>query len=284
MALIKLHFRFCAFTLFLSFTFPFLIMKDKVAIITGSTSGIGLVVAKTLAQAGASIVVNGRNPEKLKRAIEEIESIGGAVWGVSADVFEKEEIERIVRETKEKFGRIDVLINNAATVGVGYTIEKMPIEIWDAVTNANLRAVFLFCQAVIPHLKEAGDGGRIINIGVLSAKNPLPFAAADACAKAGVAALTRVLAAELGFHNVTVNCVVPGFQPETKLGKTFNEKLAAAFGISPEESIAGTKARTLLKRFETTKEIAETILFLCSESGAGFTGQNLNVNCGLATY
>ena len=159
----------------------------------------------------------------------------------------------------------------------------MPPEVWDGVLSANLRAVFLFCQTIIPHLKETG-GGRIINIGGLSSKNPLPFAAADACSRAGGAALTRVLAAELGSFNITVNTIIPGFQPETELGTIFNEKLAAAFGVSPEESIAGTKARTLLKRFETTDEIAATILFLCSEAGAGFTGQNLNVNCGLATY
>jgi NAD(P)-dependent dehydrogenase (short-subunit alcohol dehydrogenase family) len=255
---------------------------NKVAIVTGSTAGIGFAIAKTLAQAGARVVINGRNSEKIKRAVGEIESTGGVAFGIQADVFDKEEIGRAVSKTKEKFGRIDVLVNNAATVGVGYTVEKMPVEIWDAVTNANLRAVFLCCQAVIPHLKEVG--GRIINIGGLSSKNPLPFAAADACSKAGVAALTRVLAAELGSFNVTVNTIIPGFQPETEIGKIFNEKLAAAFHITPEESIAGTRARTLLKRFETTHELAAAALFLCSDAGAAITGQNLNVNCGMATY
>ncbi|MFN3330587.1 MAG: SDR family NAD(P)-dependent oxidoreductase, partial [Pyrinomonadaceae bacterium] len=154
---------------------------------------------------------------------------------------------------------------------------------WDEIIKANLRSVFLMCKAVIPHLKETGSG-RIINIGGLSAKNPLPFAAADAAAKAGVLALTRTLAAELGRFNITVNAIIPGFQPQTDIGKIFNERLSKAFHVPPEESIVATKARTLMKRFETLEEIAETAFFLCSDAGSAITGQNLNVNCGLATY
>ena len=258
-------------------------MENKVAIITGSTAGIGRAIAETLAKSGVSVVINGRTLDKLKQAEAEIEAQGGSVLSVQADAFDAEEIKRIVKETKEYFGRIDILVNNAATVGVGHSVEQMPLEVWDEVLNKNLRAVFLFCQEVIPFLKDAG-GGRIVNIGGLSAKNPLPFAAADACAKAGISALTRVLAAELGSFNITVNTVIPGFQSDTELGKNFNEKLAAAFHVAPEQLIEMTKSRTLLKRFETTAEIAEMVAFLCSDAGAGLTGQNLNVNCGLATY
>lgn len=257
-------------------------MKGKVAIITGSSVGIGLAIAKTLAETGVSVVLNGRNAERLEQAKSEIESNGGKVISVQADVSKSDEIERIVNETVEKFGRIDFLVNNAATVGVGYSVENMLLEIWDEVLNLNLRAVFLMSKTVIPFLKKQ-DSGRIINIGGLSAKNPLPFAAADACSKAGLSALTRVLAAELGSSNITVNTVIPGFQPDTETGRKFNEKLAEAFHISPEDSIATTKMKTLLKRFETSEEIAETIMFLCSDSAAAITGQNLNVNCGLAT-
>jgi NAD(P)-dependent dehydrogenase (short-subunit alcohol dehydrogenase family) len=256
-------------------------MENKVAIITGSSAGIGF--AKNLAEAGASVVINGRTSDKLKQAETEIENAGGKVLGIQGDAASEAEIARIVKETVEYFGGIDILVNNAATVGVGHTVENMPLAVWDEVLNANLRAVFLFCRAAIPHLKKSG-GGRIVNIGGLSAKNPLPFAAADACAKAGILALTRVLAAELGFFQITVNTIIPGFQPETEIGKIFNERLAEVFQISPEESIAVTRARTLLKRFETLDEIAATVRFLCSNAGGAITGQNLNVNCGLATY
>lgn len=255
----------------------------KVAIVTGSSSGIGLAIAKRLASANYACVINGRNPDKLAKAEEEVKLLNPHVLSVRADVSEESGVTELVEKTKENFGRIDVLVNNAATVGVGYTVEEMPVEIWDEVIKTNLRSVFLLCKKVIPHLKEAG-GGRIINIGGLSAKNPLPFAAADASAKAGVLALTRTLAAELGRFNITVNTIIPGFQPDTEIGRIFNERLSKAFHVSPEESVMATKARTLMKRFETLDEIAETVLFLCSDAASAITGQNLNVNCGLATY
>ena len=257
-------------------------MENKVAVITGSSAGIGLKIAEIFAENGANVVLNGRNADKLEKAKSEIKTNGGKILSVCADISKAFEIEKLVGETIEEFGKIDVLINNAATVGVGYSVENMPLEIWDEVLNLNLRAVFMMSQAVIPHLKKQ-DSGRIINIGGLSAKNPLPFASADACSKAGLAALTRVLAAELGREKITVNTVTPGFQPETETGGKFNEKLAEAFHISPEDSVQATKIKTLLKRFETTEEIAQTVLFLCSDAGAAITGQNLNINCGLAT-
>lgn len=256
---------------------------NKVAIITGSSAGIGYAIAETLARAELNVVINGRTRETLEEAESAIEGLGGKVLAVSADASDEEGIGRIISETKNYFGRIDILINNAATVGVGHPVAEMPVEVWDEVLNTNLRAVFLFCRAVIPHLREQGEG-RIINIGGLSSKNPLPFAAADAASKAGLLALTRVLAAELGIDNITVNTVVPGFQPDTETGRRFNELLAEAFGITPEESIRATRSRTLLKRFETLEEISETVLFLCSNAGGAITGQNINVNCGLATH
>lgn len=255
----------------------------KTAIITGSSAGIGFAIAKKLASAGYACVINGRKEDRLRAAEQEIKKANSNCIAVRADVSIDEDIQSIVTAAKEAFGRIDVLVNNAATVGVGYSVEEMPVEVWDEVIRINLRSVFLMCKAVIPHLKQAG-GGRIINIGGLSAKNPLPFASADASAKAGVLALTRTLAAELGRFNVTVNAIIPGFQPDTEIGKLFNEKLSKAFNVPPTESILATKARTLMKRFETLDEIAETVLFLCSDAGLAITGQSLNINCGLATY
>lgn len=258
-------------------------MKEKVAIITGSSAGIGLGIAKTLAKAGHKVVINGRTAEKLRDAEKQIEAFGGKVLAVQADATDEADVKKIINETLQYFGEINILVNNAATVGVGYTVETMPIEVWDEVLKVNLRSVFLFCRAVIPHLKRH-HGGRIINIGGLSSKNPLPFAAADASAKAGLLALTRVLAAELGSFNISVNAVIPGFQPDTETGAEFNNKLAAAFHLTPEQSIELTRSKTLLKRFETLEEIGQAVLFLCSEHGLAITGQNLNVNCGLATF
>jgi 3-oxoacyl-[acyl-carrier protein] reductase len=257
--------------------------ENKVVIVTGSSAGIGFAIAKAFAEAGANVVVNGRNLEKLEEACDKLAQHGERILALRGDAAVETDIQRIVKVTRQHFGLVNVLVNNAATTGVGVPVAEISAEQWDTVLNANLRGAFLFSREVIPHF-VAQKGGRIINIGGLSSKNPLPFAAADAASKAGLLALTRVLAAELGFHNATANCVIPGFQPDTETGQAFNEKLAAVFRITPEQSIEGTKSRTLLKRFETPDEIAQTVLFLASDAGAAITGQNLNVNCGMATY
>jgi NAD(P)-dependent dehydrogenase (short-subunit alcohol dehydrogenase family) len=258
-------------------------MDRRVAIITGSTAGIGLAIARSLAAAGNAVVINGRRHDCLKQAEAEILGSGGCVLAIQGDASDADDIGRIVDRSVEHFGRIDILVNNAATVGVGDSVENMAVERWDEIIAVNLRGVFLFSKAAIPHIRRQRNG-RIVNIGGLSAKNPLPFAAADAAAKAGVLALTRVLAAELGSFGITVNAVIPGLQTETELGRKFNQKLAEAFHISTDDAIAAARMRTLSKRFETLDEIGETVTFLCSEAGAAITGQNLNVNCGLATY
>ena len=256
---------------------------NKVVIVTGSSAGIGLAMARAFAENGASVILNGRDLEKLEAAYSQFEKYGDRVRPLSGDAASEIDIARIVKIAKQRFGRIDVLINNAAITKVGAAVKDLSVEDWDAVLNQNLRGAFLFSKAVIPHFVEQ-KSGRIINIGALSSKNPLPFAAADAAAKAGLLALTRVLAVELGQYNVTVNAIIPGYQPETEIGKQFNDKLAAAFHAAPESMEAAMKARTLLRRFETMDEIAATALFLASDAGAAMTGQNLNVNCGLATY
>jgi NAD(P)-dependent dehydrogenase (short-subunit alcohol dehydrogenase family) len=258
-------------------------MKEKVVIVTGSSAGIGFGIARGFAEAGAKVVLNGRNLEKLEDACDRLADFGDNILALRGDAASETDINRIVKVTKQRFGRIDVLVNNAAMTGVGVPVAETTTELWDTVLNANLRGAFLFSRAVIPHLIETG-AGRIINIGGLSAKNPTPFTAADAAAKAGLLALTRVLAAELGTDNVTVNAVVPGFQPDTETGIQFNRKLAAAFRAQPNSLIAMTQSRTLSKRFESLEEIAAAVLFLASEAAAAITGQNINVNCGLATY
>ncbi|MDH3493818.1 MAG: SDR family oxidoreductase [Acidobacteriota bacterium] len=258
-------------------------MNNRVAVITGSSAGIGYAIAETLAKAGAGVVVNGRTKELLEEAESAIEMMGGKVLAVQADATEPSDIKRIIDETVNYFGRLDILVNNAATVGVGYPVESMPKAVWDDVLGRNLRSPFLCAQAAIPYLKES-PAGRIINIGGLSGTSPMPFAAADAAAKAGLAALTRVMAAELGLSGITVNTVIPGFQPDTDSGKEFNDRLATAFGISPEALIEATRSRTLLKRFESLEEISETVLYLCADAGGAVTGQEINVNCGLSTH
>jgi len=258
-------------------------MENKVAIVTGSTAGIGFAIAKNLAAKGAKVVINGRTIEKLKKAELEIESFGGKILAIQADATDEAEIKRIVSETVQYFGKIDILVNNAAMTSVGVSVAEMPVETWDAVMNVNLRGVFLFCKAVIPHLTEQ-KWGRIISISGLSGKSPLAFGSADAASKAGVLALTRCLAAELGTSNITVNAVLPGIQPKTESGQDFIARIAKAYHTDSETILNATIQRTLAKRHESMDEVAETIAFLCTDGAGAITGQSLNVNCGLATF
>ena len=257
-------------------------MNNRVAVITGSSAGIGYAIAETLSRAGAGVVINGRTQERLEEAESGIELLGGKVLAVQADATTESGIKTIIDETINYFGRIDILVNNAAAVGVGKPVEDFPVDLWDEIIEKNLKAPFLFSKMAIPFIKESG-AGRIVNIGGLSSETPLPFAAADAASKAGLAALTRVMAAELGINGITVNTVVPGFQPDTYSGNDFNKRLSEAFAISEEESVEATKSKTILKRFETLEEISEAVLYLCSDAGGAITGQHLNVNCGLST-
>lgn len=258
-------------------------MENKVVIVTGSTAGIGLAIAKNLASKGAKVVINGRTIEKLEKAEQEIESLGGKILAIQADATDETEIKRIVNETVQYFGKIDILVNNAATTGVGVSVAEMPVETWDNVMNVNLRGVFLFCKAVIPFMTKQ-KWGRIISLGGLSGKNPLPFGAADSASKAGVLALTRSLAAELGTSNITVNAVLPGIQPDTETGQEFIARISKVLQINEKVVLDATIQRTLLKRHESLEEVSETVAFLCSDGAGAITGQSLNVNSGLATY
>jgi NAD(P)-dependent dehydrogenase (short-subunit alcohol dehydrogenase family) len=184
-------------------------LKDKVAIVTGSSMGIGEAIAKRFAAEGATVAVNYfKSPDAANGVVAAIEKAGGTAKAYKADVSKIPEIERFASEVISDFGRVDILVNNAGvfrTVPVLETTE----EIWDEQLDLNLKGYFFFVKTLLPHWREAG-GGKVVNISSIAGTGAFPNCPAYCASKGGVVNLTRALAAELGVEHINVNSIAPG--------------------------------------------------------------------------
>ena len=184
-------------------------LTGKVAIVTGGNGGLGLGIARGMANAGAEVAIVGRNQDKLDSAYENLKGIGPRILRVQADVSKEDEVKRMVRETVAAFGRVDILFNNAA-VSYGIPAEKMTLEEWNTFIAINLTSVFLCSQACYPEFMKVG-GGKIINIGsIITQQMGHGQLIAYAAAKGGMDHMTQSLAIAWGPDNIQVNCVLPG--------------------------------------------------------------------------
>jgi NAD(P)-dependent dehydrogenase (short-subunit alcohol dehydrogenase family) len=180
-------------------------LRGKVALVTGGSRGIGLAVAKALVAGGASVVLTGRDRNDLDRAQAEL---GAAALGVAADARDAEAVDSALRQAVDRFGGIDVLVNNAG-VGLFRNVADMSIAEWQATIDTNLTGVFYYCHAAIPHLRARG-GGWIVNISSLAGKNPFSGGAAYCASKAGLNAFSEALMQEVRYDNIRVTYVMPG--------------------------------------------------------------------------
>ncbi|KUK78829.1 MAG: short-chain dehydrogenase/reductase SDR [Proteiniphilum acetatigenes] len=247
-------------------------LQGKVAIVTGSIQGIGFLTAKTLAEAGANVVINNhRDPETLEKRAEEIRQTGGKCKAVIADCTNREEIQKLVDAALEFGGSIDILVNNA-----GGLIKRVPVAEFDedhfqSVIDVNLKSAFMVTSAVIPHITKNG-WGRIINLSSQAAHDGGgPGAAAYAASKGGIWTFTKSVIKEVSPHGVTVNAVSPGFIAGTDFHNTFSTK----------EVHEKVKGNIPLKRLGAPEDIANVILFLASDLGGYVNGQSIQVNGGL---
>ena len=184
-------------------------LTGKVAIITGGNGGLGLGIAKGLVQEGCAVALVGRNEDKIGQAVAEIESMNGQAIGVQADVSSEEDVSRMVRETAEKLGRVDILFNNAA-ISWGVHPDKMTLEEWNNFIAIDLTSCFLCCKAVYPEMIKAG-GGKIINVGsAITANKGFGKLVHYAAAKGGMDHMTQSLAQAWGKDNIQVNALLPG--------------------------------------------------------------------------
>lgn len=185
------------------------ILAGKSAVITGGGRGIGGAIARRLAEMGAACVITGRNLQRLEKTANAIQQQGGQCEAVVADITDYRSVEALASHVQRKFGKLNILVNNAGIGGFGGPLHTMPVEQWDPLMNTNLRGVFYSIRAFAPMMIAAG-GGDIINISSIASKNPLPNGAAYAASKWGLNGLSYSVAEELRAHNIRVSVVCPG--------------------------------------------------------------------------
>lgn len=242
-------------------------LKDKVAIITGSTKGIGMETAKTFAREGAKVVICGTRENAIKEVVEEIKSTGAEALGFKIDVSKRTQVDEMVAEVKKTWGRVDILVNNAG-ITADAMLRKMTEEQFDKVININLKGVYNCAQAVLEIMTEQGNG-VILNatsvVGLYGNVGQTNYAAA----KWGVIGMTKTWAKELGRKGIRVNAVAPGFimTPMTE--------------VLPEKVLDMMKEKAPLQRLGMPEDIANAYLFLASDEASFVTGAVLSVDGGL---
>ncbi len=244
-----------------------MLLKDKVALVTGATRGIGHAVALALANHGAHLVVVGTNAQKAVEVAVELEQTGVQALGVGADISLSSDVDRVVECAKERFGRIDILVNNAGITRDGLIL-RMKDEDWDAVLDVNLKGAFL-CTRSVARLMTRQRSGRIINISSVVGQMGNSGQANYCASKAGLHGLTRSNARELAKRQITVNAVAPGFI-ETDMT-----------GFLTEQQRAELTTQIPMERLGHVDDIAATVVFLASDQAAYITGQVIGVNGGM---
>ncbi|HKW91745.1 MAG TPA: 3-oxoacyl-[acyl-carrier-protein] reductase [Methylomirabilota bacterium] len=242
-------------------------LAGRVALVTGGNRGIGLAIARLLAEDGASVVVSGRDAARLDAAVKELESLGASALGVAADAAKREDADRLVDATRERFGRIDVVVNNAG-ITRDQLLVRMKDDDWDQVLDTNLRGVFLMTRGVGKVMMRQ-KSGRIINIASTAGAMGNPGQVNYSAAKAGVIGLTKAAARELAHWNILVNAVAPGL---------IETDMAAAL---PAEARDALIQQVPLKRIGQGREVAEVVRFLAGDGASYITGQTIHVNGGL---
>ena len=243
--------------------------EDKVAVVTGSSRGIGRAIALRLAKAGVRIVVNYRGSQAAaSEVVEQIRAGGGEAIHVQADVSQVDQAQALIDAAKKAFGRVDILVNNAGTTR-DTLIMRMSEEDWDVVIDTNLKGTFN-CIKAVSRLMLRQRYGRIVNVTSVSGLAGNVGQANYASAKAGLIGLTKTVAKELGSRNVTCNAIAPGYVP-TDLTSSL-----------PEDLIQNAIERTPLGRTGTVEDIAAAVAFFASDEAGFITGQVLAVDGGLA--
>jgi 3-oxoacyl-[acyl-carrier protein] reductase len=242
-------------------------LRNKVALITGASQGIGRETALFFSEEGAKVAVAARNEEKLAELVRLIQAAGSEAIAVKMDVADAEQVKAGFKQVLEKFGKLDILVNNAAITRDGLAL-RMKADDWEAVLKTNLTGAHLCIQQALATMMKAKTG-RIINVSSVVAQMGNAGQANYVAAKAGMIGLTKAIAIEMASRNITVNAVAPGFI-ETPMTEVLSDEIKA-----------GLKAKIPLGRMGTARNVAAAIAFLACDEAGYITGHVLNVNGGL---
>lgn len=248
-------------------------LKGKVAIVTGSTSGIGIGIARLFAAEGAKVVVCGRRAEKGQAVVDRIVAEGGEATYHFMDITQTESIEKLFADTAQQYGKIDVLVNNAANVALkDGRVDELTLDMWDDIFRSDMRGTFYATKCVLPYLQKNG-GGSIVNIGSMASCSGDLSSTAYACAKAGVDKLTQYTALQYGKQNIRCNCVRPGLIVTPENEAHVPQMLKDIFTDN-----------IMVNRYGCPEDIGHMCVYLASDESAYVTGQIVNVDGGLNSH
>ncbi|WP_336146360.1 SDR family oxidoreductase [Marinobacter salarius] len=248
------------------------VLANKVAIVTGASAGIGAATARLFAKEGAAVVVAARREFELEALVEAIKQEGGQALAVAGDIGDESFARRLVEETLERFGKVDVAFNNAGILGAMGPVTDMSLADWNQVLTTNLTGGFLAAKYQLPAMLSGGGGSLIFTSTFVGHTVGMPGMAAYASSKAGLVGLTQVLASEYGSQNIRVNALLPGGT---------DTAAASEFANTPEalEFVCNLHA---MKRIATPEEIAQSALYLASDASSFTTGSALLVDGGVS--
>lgn len=253
-------------------------LKNRVAIVTGGGFGIGRAIALAFAEEGAATVVAARTLSNLEGVANEIKDKGGRATAIQSDIADEKQVQRMVAQTLDEYGQIDILVNNSGIAGATANVVDVTLDDWNRTLAVNLTGAMLCSREVlksmIPH-----RSGNIINISSMAVKAGYTMRSPYCASKWGVIGLTLTLAAEVGIHNIRVNSISPGPTQGPRIDDVFRAK-AEATGLTYQEMYDSTAAKMALRKLVTADEIAATAVFLASDESSGITGEVLHVNAG----
>lgn len=249
-------------------------LKGKVAIVTGSTSGIGVGIARLFAAEGAKVVICGRREAKGQAVVDMIAAEGGEASYHFMDITQIESVKQLIDDTAEKYGRLDILVNNAANVGLADgRVDEVTLEMWDAIFESDIRGTFYATKCAIPHMQKNETGGSIINIGSMASCGGDLGSTAYACAKAGVDMLTKYTALQYGKDKIRCNCVRPGLivtpENEAKVPQALKDIFLS---------------NIMVDRYGCPEDIGHMCVYFAADESEYVTGQVINVDGGMNSH